>query len=108
MNGKYTDFTTMCRGLKFTKNLNMDSKRFSRKAIVVAIKENSKESRKDWLLDQFKLAAAISSNVKDYQLWRYDNKPIEKWSYKVIAEKIGYVYKNPVEEGLVFIAEDYM
>ncbi len=38
---------------------------------------------------------------------RHDNKPIELWSTKVIQEKINYVHQNPVEEGLVFRAEDY-
>jgi len=30
------------------------------------------------------------------------------WSNKVIDEKIDYVHNNPVEEGLVFRAEDYL
>ena len=46
--------------------------------------------------------------VKHYQLWRYDNKPIELWSNKVIDEKLNYIHNNPVEEGLVFKAEHYV
>jgi len=49
-----------------------------------------------------------SSNVKKYQFWRYDNKPIELWSNKVIFEKINYIHNNPVEEGLVYHPEDYV
>jgi hypothetical protein len=49
-----------------------------------------------------------SSNVKKYQFWRHDNKPIELWSNKVIAEKIGYIHNNPVEAGLVIYPEDYL
>ena len=49
-----------------------------------------------------------SSNVHKYQFWRHDNKPIELWSNKVIDEKINYIHGNPVEEGLVFKAEDYL
>jgi hypothetical protein len=30
------------------------------------------------------------------------------WSNKVIFQKINYLHNNPVEEGLVFRAEDYM
>jgi hypothetical protein len=41
-------------------------------------------------------------------LWRHDNKPIELWSNKVIAEKINYIHNNPVEEGLVYRPEDYV
>jgi REP element-mobilizing transposase RayT len=78
-----------------------DFKRHTSKAIVQTIKENPKESRKEFLLEQFKKAADKSSNVKDYQFWRHDNRPIEIWSNKVIAEKINYIHNNPVEAGLV-------
>ncbi|WP_321369488.1 transposase [uncultured Draconibacterium sp.] len=85
-----------------------DFKRFTSNAVVKAIKDNPKESRKEFLLKQFRKAASESSNVKRYQFWRHDNKPIELWSNKVIDEKIDYVHQNPVEEGFVFRAEDYL
>jgi len=83
-------------------------KRFTSKAIVKAILNNPKESRKAVLMEQFEKAGAKSSNVKQYQFWRHDNKPIELWSNKVIAEKIKYIHDNPVEAGLVFRPEEYM
>ena len=85
-----------------------DIKRFTSKAVVKAIQENPRESRREFLLEQFKKAAAKSSNVKEYQVWRHDNKPIELWSNKVIWEKINYVHNNPVEAGLVYRAQDYV
>ena len=85
-----------------------DFKRFTSRKVVQAIIENPKESRKDWLLEQFSKAAEQSSNVNKYQFWRHDNKPIELWSNKVITEKITYIHNNPVEEGLVFRPEDYV
>lgn len=54
-----------------------DFKRFTSKALVKAIKENNRESRREFLLELFKKAAKNSSNVKQYQFWRHDNKPIE-------------------------------
>jgi len=85
-----------------------DFKRFTSKAVVKAIQENPRESRKEFLLEQFKKAANKSSNVDNYQFWRHDNKPIELWSNKVIKEKVDYVHNNPVEAGLVFRPEDYV
>jgi len=82
-------------------------KRFTSKAIVQAIKENPTEGRKEFLLDFFLKECSKSSNIKQYQCWRHDNKPIELWSNKVINQKINYVHQNPVEAGLVFRAEDY-
>ncbi|MDX8339309.1 transposase [Draconibacterium sp. IB214405] len=102
-----------------------DFKKFTSKAIIKAIEENSLESRKEWLLQQFKIP-------EGYRFWRGDNKPIEFWSNKVIDQKIDYLptagrhpfqsrginqrsnakrYStgiNPVEEGIVFRAEDYL
>lgn len=85
-----------------------DFKRFTSKAIVKAIQENPRESRKEFLLEQFKKAASESSNVDKFQFWRHDNKPIELWSNKVIHEKISYVHNNPVDVGLVYYPEDYV
>jgi REP element-mobilizing transposase RayT len=84
-----------------------DFKRFTSKKIVKAIQENPKESRKENLLEQFAKAGAKSSNVKQYQFWRHDNKPIELWSHKVILEKINYIHENPIEAGIVFKPEEY-
>ena len=84
-----------------------DFKRFTSKAIVKAIKDNPRENRREFLLQAFQNAASKSSNVLHFQFWRHDNKPIELWSNKVIKEKINYVHQNPVEEGIVFKAEDY-
>jgi REP element-mobilizing transposase RayT len=83
-------------------------KQFTSKAIINAIKENPQESRRDWLLKKFEEAGNRSSNVKQYQFWRHDNKPIELWSNNVIDEKLNYIHQNPVEEGLVFKAEHYV
>ena len=85
-----------------------DFKRFTSKAIVQAIKDNPQESRKDFMLEQFKKAADKSSNVKNFKFWNHDNKPIELWSNAVIKEKINYIHQNPIEAGLVLSAEDYI
>lgn len=84
-----------------------DLKRFTSKAIVKAIKDNPKEYRKEFFLQQFKKAADNKSNVKNYQFWQHDNKPIELWSNTVIQEKVNYIHQNPVEAGLVYMSEDY-
>jgi REP element-mobilizing transposase RayT len=84
-----------------------DFKRFTSKAIVKAIKENPKESRKENLLRTFKNAGATTSNVANYQFWRHDNRPIELWSNYVIFQKINYIHQNPVVAGIVFRPEDY-
>ena len=82
-------------------------KRHTSIAVVKAIKENDRESRKENLLKTFQRNGSKNSNVKFNQFWRQDNKPIELWSNFVISQKIRYIHNNPVEQGLVFRPEDY-
>jgi|GEM_PF-226716 REP element-mobilizing transposase RayT len=79
-----------------------DFKRFTSKALVKAIIENLRESRKEFLLEQFLKAGNKSSNVDKYQFWRYDNKPIELWSNKVIDEK-NRLLARPVRRAFTII-----
>ena len=69
--------------------------------IINAIRENSQENRKEWLLEKF-----VTKDSSRF--WGTDNHPIELWSNKVIDQKLDYLHKNPVEEGLVFHAEHYV
>jgi REP element-mobilizing transposase RayT len=85
-----------------------DFKRFTSKEIVREITENTRESRREFLLERFKDSALKSSNVNGYQFWQHDNHPIELWSPKVTQEKINYIHNNPVEDGLVYKPEDYV
>lgn len=63
---------------------------------------------RDSRVKKFQKEASNSSNVKYFQFWGHDNKPIELWSNKVIHQKINYIHNNPVKAGLVFKPEDYM
>ncbi|WP_336664359.1 hypothetical protein [Elizabethkingia meningoseptica] len=42
--------------------------------------------------------------VKNYQLWQQNNKPIETWSLKVFEQKPDYVHQNP-ESGSIAVQE---
>ena len=84
-----------------------DLKRFTIRAIIQTIKENPKDSRKEFLLVFFLKDGSKTSNVGQYQFCRHNNKPIELWSNRVIFQNISYVHQTPVEAGLVFRAEDY-
>lgn len=82
-------------------NILRDFKRFTSTNILKTIQDNSRESRKEWLLEKFKTEEGGN------QFWGTDNHPIELWSNKVIDQKLDYLHNNPVEEGLVFRAERY-
>jgi hypothetical protein len=49
----------------------------------------------------FKEAGSKNSNVKKFQFWQQNNKPIEIWSLKVFEQKLHYIHNNPVKSCFV-------
>lgn len=88
-------------------NILRDYKRATAKALITAIKENPKESRKIWIIDLLKQAAIKDNRDNTHQFWQHDNHPIEVWSNKVINQKINYIHQNPVKAGFVTKSYDW-
>ncbi|WP_097044791.1 REP-associated tyrosine transposase [Flagellimonas pacifica] len=84
-----------------------DFKKHTSKAVIKAIKQNPRESRKEWMLKMFKKAGKEKKNVETYQFWQHHNKPIELWSPSVIKQKVDYIHKNPIHSGFVTNPEDW-
>ncbi|MBE8719368.1 hypothetical protein [Sphingobacterium pedocola] len=79
--------------------LLQDFKRFTAKRLLSAIRENTQESRKEWILWMMgRLGRKIG---QDYQFWQQHNKPIELWNVDVIDQKVDYIHNNSVEAGFV-------
>jgi REP element-mobilizing transposase RayT len=84
-----------------------DFKRHTAKQLLQSVKDKS-ESRSEWILEIFRKAGSENPKNKEYQIWRQDNHPIELFSNTVIDQKFDYIHNNPVEEGIVEKAEDYL
>ena len=78
-----------------------DLKTFTSKSVVKAIQENIQESRKEWLLSMLK-------TDDGYSFWHAGNRPIELWSNAVVSQKLNYLHQNPVNDGVVFQADQYV
>ena len=85
-----------------------DHKRHSSEALTTAISRNPAESRRDWMLNQFKQAAAINSHNTRYQVWQQHNKPIELFSEPIIFQYLDYIHNNPVKAGFVEFPEEWL
>ncbi len=85
-----------------------DFKKFTSKKIIGSIKQNKKESRRDWMLEIFNREGEKNSRNSEYQFWRQDNQPQELYSGKFIFQKMNYIHQNPVEAGIVERAEHYL
>jgi len=89
-------------------NFVRDCKKFTSKEIISSIEHNQIESRRDWMLHQFKYFASRHSRNERYQLWDHDNHFIELTSSAFTQQKIDYIHNNPVRAGLVYKPEDYI
>ena len=88
-------------------DLIRDFKKFTAKSILEKI-QNSPESRKEWMLERFKLATQTHSRNKKYQFWQYGNHAEEIYSNEFMWSKLDYIHLNPVRSGLVSKASDYI
>ena len=83
-------------------------KSFTSRKLINLIEENTQESRREWLLNSFKKAAAGNSNNTKNQFWQQHNHPVELWSTNLIKQKIDYTHNNPVEAGFVEYDYEYL
>jgi len=88
-------------------DLLRDFKKFTSKKILEKIQDEP-ESRREWMLERFKLAAKNHSRNKNYQFWQYGNHAEEIYSEKFMWSKIDYVHFNPVVAGIVKAPQDYI
>jgi REP element-mobilizing transposase RayT len=89
-------------------NIMRDFKSHTSRTLKKAIKENSIESRKEWMLWLMERAGKKNSNNIAFQFWQQDNHPIALWDNHMFQQKLNYIHNNPIEAGFVFKAEDYL
>ncbi|NCT59702.1 MAG: transposase [Flavobacteriaceae bacterium CG_4_10_14_3_um_filter_31_253] len=88
-------------------DLIRDFKKYTAKTILDKI-QSEPESRREWMLERFKLATQTHSRNKNYQFWKYGNHPEEIYSNKFMWSKLDYIHLNPVRAGLVEKASHYL
>ena len=82
-------------------DLMRDMKAFTSKKIMQSIEENMLESRREWLMKEFKYYGKISPHKQERQFWQLDNHAFELYSNHIIDQKVDYIHNNPVEAGFV-------
>ena len=75
--------------------------------IIKEITANPQESRREWLLQAFKKAGAVSGQKQKYKFWQHSNHPEELYSDKFINQKERYILMNSIEMGMVSKPEHY-
>jgi putative transposase len=81
-------------------NFIRDFKKFKSKEIIKEIK-SIPESRREWLLREFKDAGTQLKRIKNYKVWQDGNHPVELDTNKMLEQRLSYLHNNPVEQGIV-------
>ncbi|MBC7913456.1 MAG: transposase [Pyrinomonadaceae bacterium] len=85
-----------------------DLKKFTSVKILDTIENNTKESRRNWMLWLFKKAGEANSRNDKYQFWQQDNHPIECSDYAILKSRLKYLHENPIRARLVRFEQDYI
>ncbi len=88
-------------------DLLRDFKKFTATSILKKI-QTEPESRREWMLERFKLATESHSRNKNFQFWQYGNHPEEIYSENFMWSKLDYIHSNPVKAGIVLHPQDYV
>ncbi len=78
-----------------------DQKKFTAKAIVKAIEDNKRESRRNWLLK-------VLTYQEKIWFWNEGYHGEEVYSDSFYYSKVNYIHQNPVKAGIVQFEEDYL
>lgn len=85
-----------------------DLKKFTSGSIHRLIEEYATESRKEWMMELLRAAGTANGGNAGFQLWQQHNKPLLMDRPEVIEKVVAYIRENPVKEGIVAKAEDYV
>ncbi|AZI66605.1 transposase [Kaistella daneshvariae] len=88
-------------------DLIRDFKKFTAKEIIKHL-QIERESRRDWMLEQFAKATEPHSRNKNFQVWQYGNHSEEIFTLKFMWDKLNYIHLNPVRAGIVEKAKHYL
>jgi len=86
-----------------------DFKSYTAKRILETIKDE-KESRRVWILFQFKRAARCHERNSEFQVWTHENHAVEIDPHipNIGISKFNYIHNNPVRAGWVEEAHEYL
>ena len=86
-----------------------DFKKHTAKTIIDKIK-NEPESRREWLLHKLEWAGKFDARITQYKFWQESNHAIIIYNHNpaMMQQKLNYIHQNPVQEGNVELAEEYL
>ena len=83
-----------------------DLKKYTSRMIISELESK----RQQWATESLEIFKIVNRNSKRehvYSVWQRGYNPIECTSNKFIDQKMKYIHNNPVEAGLVSVADEY-
>ena len=85
-----------------------DFKKYTSRQVAEALENDQQESRREWMLDRMRFAAANDKKVTHYRLWQDGYHPELLYTEEFFQQKIDYIHHNPVKQEIVSRPEDYL
>lgn len=85
-----------------------DFKKFTSKRILAELEVDSQESRREWMLDRYRFAAANDKKITNYRFWQDGYHPMLLYSHDFFLQKLNYIHQNPVRQEIVATQEEYL
>ena len=79
------------------------TKKHTSKQVLEELHGDLQESRREWMLDRFRFAAASDSKAANYKLWQDGYHPELLYTDDFYRQKLDYIHNNPVVQELVLI-----
>lgn len=95
------------RQKKTLSDIIRDFKKFTHRQMLAVI-ESEAESRRQWMIHQFKYYGKYNPNNESFQIWSNNNHPEECYSRDFINVKLNYIHDNPVRAGIIRNSEEYL
>lgn len=99
----------LCRAVEGFKlsDIMRDFKKYTANMLIRQIK-GEPESRREWLIEVFSKACDHLKRGQEYKVWQDGYHAKEAFSNSFVFQKLNYIHQNPVEDGIVARAEDYL
>ena len=85
-----------------------DFKRYTAKVLYETLKQDSEESRRNWLLWIVESQGQRSSSNEKMKIWRHENHPIPLDDDFVLEQRIQYIHENPIRAGICHEPQHYI
>ena len=85
-----------------------DFKKHTANELYATIRDNPKESRREWITHKFEWYGKTTPGNKNIKFWKDGNHPIPIYGNTMMDEKMDYIHLNPVRAGYVSKASDWL